>query len=137
MRFAKLSACFFTTFLFSAIGFSAENQEPLKLTSPDKPIVISQKLPQFTITLKSNPSTGFSWSLVTYNQHLITPVSQKYVAPSKKLIGAPGYEVWTFKVNRSAFVVPHTTNIQMRYARPWTKAQASQVSFEINIKSSS
>ncbi|OAI48578.1 hypothetical protein AYO45_04710 [Gammaproteobacteria bacterium SCGC AG-212-F23] len=104
----------------------------------EKPVVMVQRLqPEFVIQLKSNPTTGYSWFLRSYDANLLTPVKHVFQATSnKKLIGAPGYELWTFKVKPEAFSVPHQTEIQFVYQRPWEAAGAagSKTVFKVVIK---
>lgn len=101
----------------------------------DKPnIMVSKESPQFTIKLKSNPTTGFSWYLREYNSRLISPVKHGFEHPNTKLIGAPGYELWTFKVKPDAFVVPQQLMIKMIYARPFSTDGGTQVVFRISTQ---
>lgn len=82
-------------------------------------IVVLPKQPEFTIKLKSNATTGYSWVLREYDANLISPVKHSYVAGTTGLIGAPGYEYFVFKVKPLAFTVPHETTIRLFYDRPW------------------
>lgn len=88
-------------------------------------IMVTADEPQFTIKLKSNPTTGYSWFLREYDTALIEPVGHRYEAPTNQLIGASGFEIWTFKVKPIALTVPHQTSLRMVYARPWTKTDSS------------
>lgn len=100
------------------------------LTDPKKPIIVTKSKPEFSIILLSSPgSTGYSWLLKEYNANLISPVSYKFYIRYKKLIGAPGYEKWTFRIK--SFVVPQVTNISFVYARPWTKEDFDEANFRI------
>lgn len=122
--------------IFSLPVFSAE-QSKVVFTSPKNPITITQKHPTFTITLQSNPTTGFSWQLISYDKNLIEFVGHQFVAPrNKKLIGAPGYETWTFKAKKNV-VTDQTTQIILQYARPWTKDNATKTRFTIKINPTS
>ena len=124
---------FTATLLSSLCIFSAENTAVFN--SPKNKIIVSQKMPIFTITLKSNPTTGFSWKLKSYDKGLITYIDHKFVASqNKKLIGAPGYEVWTFKANKANDRVNQVGHVSMEYARPWTKEGAITQSFIIVVK---
>jgi inhibitor of cysteine peptidase len=73
-----------------------------------------------TVTLESNSSTGFQWSLISISdQAVLEKVDQKYVAPEAPqnggtLVGAPGEEVWTFKALQKG-----KSTISMGYSRPW------------------
>lgn len=113
---------------------TASNKTPI-VTSHKKPIVVSPQNPEFAITEPSNPSTGFSWKLIDYDKNLMTWVSQKYMAAeNKKLMGTPGYEVWTFRANKTHYAVNQVGHIRMQYARPWTKKQATTINFIVIVK---
>src|SRR5205085_1476518 len=92
-----------------------------KVFTQDKQnLMISAAQPEFTLQLKSNPTTGYSWFLREYNESLIVPVKHVFQAPQKStLMGAPGLDLWTFKMKPSAFIVPQQTLIRLVYARPW------------------
>lgn len=124
---------FTTALLTSFCSFSADL--PPTFNSPKNKIIISQQNPVFTITLQSNPTTGFSWKLKSYDKGLVTFVDHKFVAPqNKKLMGAPGYEVWTFKANKANDKVNQVGHVKMEYARPWTKEGATTQLFIIVVK---
>jgi len=95
-------------------------------------IALTKQESSFTLKLKSNPTTGYSWFLREYDSNLLTPLKHSFKPPSGKLIGAPGYELWTFRVKPAAFVVPQQTVIRMMYARPWQTDHATQVVFKIS-----
>ncbi len=92
--------------------------------------------PVFVIQLKSNPTTGFLWFLREYDDHLITPIKHSFLPPSKKLMGAPGFELWTFRMKSAGFTVPQQTTIRMVYARPWQGSDSStQLVFRVSTTS--
>lgn len=104
-------------------------------TAKDKKIVVSQQNPTFTIQLSSNPSTGFSWKLVKYDDKLISLVDHKFIAPkNKKMLGAPGYETWTFKAIKAHYYVNQVGHVVLQYARPWSKEGATKTTFMIVVK---
>lgn len=89
-------------------------------------ILVTADQPEFSIKLKANPTTGYSWFLRECNTRYLEPVKHSFQPPeNKKLIGAPGYELWTFKVKPEAFNVPHQTPLRFVYARPWEKSDQS------------
>jgi inhibitor of cysteine peptidase len=95
-------------------------------------IQVTKQNPTFTIKLKSNPTTGYTWFLREYSTKMLTPVKHNYEVPQTKLIGAPGYELWTFRVNQEAFIVPQMLTVRLIYARPWKSADAgTQVVFRV------
>lgn len=110
--------------------------EPIIYTQ-DKPVVmVTSNAPDFVIKLIANPTTGYSWFLRDYNGNLLTPSKHEVKAPeNKKLVGAPGYEMWTFHVKPSAFIVPQQTMIRFVYARPWETADNStQLVFKVTTR---
>ena len=70
----------------------------------------------FSITLTSNRTTGYSWALEDPLNQAIVYRSKRYIAPGKTMLGAPGWEIWTFSA-----VKPGKVLISMKYARPWEK----------------
>lgn len=72
---------------------------------------------EFKITLDSNATTGFQWSLAApVNESVVKLVSNAYEAPQTRLAGAGGKEVWTFRA-----VGRGQTEIRMKYSRSWEK----------------
>jgi inhibitor of cysteine peptidase len=122
--FLGLAFVFFSTAIFAANG--------VNYIDPLKTIVVKKSAPEFTITIQSNPTTGYSWSLKDYDYNLISPVSSKYYPPvNKKLIGAGGYEKWTFRVKPQGFIVPQTTSLTLIYSRPWDQQGAQVTIFKV------
>jgi predicted secreted protein len=73
---------------------------------------------EFTVTLESNPSTGYLWRLgQTPDPGVVKSLGMKFESPSQRgLIGAPGKEVWTFRAEG-----PGQAVIYLEYIRPWEK----------------
>jgi len=98
-------------------------------------VTVSSNQPEFVLKLKSNPTTGYSWSLREYNANVVTLVKHVFKAPVKGLIGAPGFDYWTFRVKPAGFITPQSFTIHMVYARPWeSKDSGTEVVFRVNTK---
>lgn len=98
-------------------------------------ITVTAEQPEFVLKLKSNPTTGYSWFLQEYNSSLITPVKHFFQAPTKGLMGAPGFDFWTFRVKPQGFAVPQQTTIRMVYARAWeSKDSETQIVFKVSTQ---
>jgi inhibitor of cysteine peptidase len=82
-------------------------------------VYVNRDHSQFTIRLDSNPTTGYTWSLKSYDKKFISLVSHEYIPPNSKLIGAPGYETWVFQANPNFLSRSQITMISLEYARPW------------------
>lgn len=96
-------------------------------------ISVSSNQSEFIVQLKSNPTTGYSWFLREYDKNLLEPIKHVFqAAQDKKLVGAPGYELWTFRVKPAGFTVPQQTMIRFVYARPWeTNNSSTQIVFSV------
>jgi inhibitor of cysteine peptidase len=94
----------------------ADNTNNVKQTSG---IMLSKSNPVYTLQLASNPTTGYSWYIVSYDDNLLELTSHAFQAPKKGMIGAGGTEAWKFKATDAAFQAPCFTTIKMIYARPW------------------
>ncbi|HLB43041.1 MAG TPA: protease inhibitor I42 family protein [Gammaproteobacteria bacterium] len=133
----KLFKLIATLFLLNTTIFASEVRNTLIeksdfYTENNLNIIITKDHPEFILKLKSNPTTGYSWFLREYSRNLIKPIKHRFQAATQKLIGASGYEWWTFSVQPVGFVVPQHTTIRMIYARPWQGAdRATQVVFRV------
>jgi inhibitor of cysteine peptidase len=87
-------------------------------TMPVVPVSASQRT--FIIQLPTNPSTGYMWTVKSYDKKLLKFLRKKYVpAGNKILMGAGGYMNFYFRVcgeNR-----PQHTEVGLLYSRPWEK----------------
>lgn len=99
-------------------------------------ISVGSNQPGFIIKLKSNPTTGYSWSLKSFDKTLLESTHHQFIAAKTKLIGAPGFEEWTFNVLPAAFGKKRHTTLTFVYARSWEKEpkDTSTLSFGIEIK---
>jgi inhibitor of cysteine peptidase len=88
----------------------------------NKMVTATKASPNFSVTVKSNPSTGYSWSITSYDKNLIKPLGHSYQTPNTRLIGASGSETFSFKVLDNGFTRPQKTQIKMQYRRPWQKS---------------
>lgn len=112
---------------------SNTNSNKKPYNEDNKNITINAKNTTFTITLKSNPTTGYSWFLREYDVNLIKPVSHKFVQPDSKLMGAPGYETFVFRAKPEAFIVPTQTTVRLSYSRPFEGSDgAKQIVFYVS-----
>jgi inhibitor of cysteine peptidase len=75
----------------------------------------------FTIPLRENPTTGYSWQVEIGNPEAVAAVSSEYVQGGRPgMTGAPGMRLFTFKGNGHG----GSSAIQFRYRRPWEKNTA-------------
>ena len=79
----------------------------------------------FTVTLPANPTTGYQWSVVSFDKNLLTLKESKYQAPQTRLIGAGGKMLFTFDLNQGK-AYPDKTNMVFNYARSWEPDSGSR-----------
>jgi inhibitor of cysteine peptidase len=138
MHIKSLTVWVMTALLFSSPLVFAQKAKPVVddtvIHLQDKTaFMVSSDKPVFVIKLKSNPTTGYSWFLRESNPALFEAVKHQYEAPAdKKLMGASGYELWTFRAKSAAFAVPQQTTIRFVYTRPWEISEnATQLVFKV------
>src|SRR5688572_7444374 len=108
----------YITLLFTFFSAWADNI----YTQDKNTITLSANQPEFTIKLKSNPTTGYMWSIKGYDKKYLLLINHRFEAPSNKnLMGAPGYEYFTFKASKQFFSKPKDTNVKFIYIRSWEK----------------
>jgi len=74
---------------------------------------------EFSITLESNPTTGYQWQLAKpLDEAILQLVGSEFEASETKpeLVGVGGEEVWTFKA-----VGRGQTEVALKYVRVWEK----------------
>ena len=91
---------------------------------------------ELTVTLGSNPTTGFRWSKFAEisDETIVQQTSQMYFDTSTEtppIPGTAGEEVWTFKALKAG-----TTTIFMDYSRSWDEEDIGQwtVTITVNIR---
>lgn len=87
---------------------------------------------EYTITLISNPSTGYSWSVDdAYDKNVTTMISNKFQAANTNKIGAPGKELWVFKGAGKG-----STKLEFTYTRKRENktSQMNSKTFNVTIK---
>jgi predicted secreted protein len=95
---------------------------------PESTSVIQQPLHKpFTISLKSNPSTGYKWQ-AKFNENMVTLVKETYEKSPEKLIGAAGQQVFVFRPDKTG-----DTEIEFVYQRPWEKDFAKRQVYRIKV----
>ena len=98
-------------------GTTNMSEKTEEYLNPGEPIKV--KAGQiFAVRMESNPTTGYGWQLSKKLDNNIVLVTNAYMPPDSKLIGAGGHEVWTFKA-----IGEGQAEISMQYVRPWLKDQ--------------
>jgi predicted secreted protein len=90
--------------------------------------IIQAKLNKpFNITLDSNPTTGYSWT-VDFDYHFLMGGNESYSKSQPELIGSGGQQIFTFTPIHNG-----QTIISAVYKRPWENIAADERTFSIII----
>ena len=88
-----------------------------------------------TVTLGSNPTTGFKWSesAEISDQTVLEQTGHEFIAPEGEgdepsATGTSGREVWTFKALKKG-----TTEVSMEYSRPWEGGEKAEWTFVLTV----
>lgn len=83
----------------------------------DQIVKVKKGAKEFTVSLYSNPTTGFQWTVAQYDKKRLTLVNSHYQKPQTQLIGVGGAMLFTFAVKKKENA--SSTKIQFKYARAW------------------
>jgi inhibitor of cysteine peptidase len=86
-------------------------------------------LKEFSVTLPSNPSTGYGWKVARYDRDFLQLLRRRYQKPEKALPGAPGQEIFEFLPQKSG-----TTTVIFHYQRPFESQVARELKHTVVIK---
>jgi len=100
--------------------------------SPCEPKINASLGKEFTISLESNPSTGFEW-WTKFDPNYLRLSNSTFIGGSEKsgMVGVPGKETFTFNARNAG-----NTEVIMLLLRPWENGTvAERKIFPINIMS--
>jgi len=126
MRTVVLMSFFVAVALFSGCGTNSS-----KITDADNGQQINVKTGDVvTVTLASNPTTGYSWQVMEFDNSILIQDGEpdyKQSPGAEGLVGAGGTETFRFKVIGNG-----ETTLSLGYMRPWESVPPIQT-FTINI----
>jgi inhibitor of cysteine peptidase len=83
----------------------------------------------FTVTLASNPSTGYKWDAVMSNPLVMGTAGGTYSSTAvTPMPGSGGQEIWTFKG-----LAPGTSTLSMSYGQPWVGGAKNAKAFTLSV----
>jgi inhibitor of cysteine peptidase len=85
----------------------------------------------FTISLESNPSTGYTWELsAPLDDAVVVSLGSDHRAGEGSGVGVAGHQLFTFEA-----VGKGSTTIGLQYVRPWETgvAPAQTSDFDVNV----
>ncbi len=84
-------------------------------------IDINTKSPSFIISLHANATTGYQWSVVSFNKGLFHLISSEYKRSNTQLVGSGGVMVFRFALNKQQ-TYPKSSAFTFSYGRSWEPA---------------
>ena len=87
-----------------------------------------QKDQILTITLASNPTTGYSWEWVDAGDGVLQQVGEAEFKSSSNLVGASGTETLRFSAEKAG-----QTALKLIYHRPWEKDVEPLETFAVQV----
>jgi inhibitor of cysteine peptidase len=84
---------------------------------------------EFSVTLPSNPSTGFGWKVAKYDREFLQLLRRRYQKPEQPRPGAGGQELFDFLPLKSG-----ATTVVFHYQRPFDKQAAQELRHTVVIK---
>jgi inhibitor of cysteine peptidase len=83
---------------------------------------------QIQLSLKDNPSTGYTWKIICIDEKILVQVGEKEFIADGPKIGSKGISIYTFNALKSG-----CTKLQLEYSRPWQKSEKDK-DFSIEFK---
>lgn len=111
----------------STIEISYDDLQREKFVTRDITLAVGDTL---SVTLASNPSTGYSWTAETQigDASVVQQTSHVSVGPTSTMMGAPSAETWTFRALNAG-----TTTITTDYSQPWPGGVKAEWTFKANV----
>ena len=81
-----------------------------------------------TLTLKSNPTTGYQWQIAQLEEAVLKLSSYEYRADMPITIGSGGVDVWSFEAQ-----APGQTTLRLEYVRPWEEGKEPIQTFSVEV----
>lgn len=116
--------------LMAACGDDGAGEIQLGETDNGRTVSI-EKSGRLVVSLPSNPSTGFSWTVAATEPRLLEMQGEpKYVPPKSTppVVGAAGTQVFTFKA-----VATGTARLDLIYSRTFEKGVPPEKTFSVTV----
>lgn len=119
---AALSAALFLAVLAASSAWADTKPTPLRV------LVLQGE--HLTISLRSNPTTGYQWRMLPLQPNSIVSVDKgTFVPPQSNLAGAPGWTVYKAQANDQGL-----TTLTFQYARPFEKGVPPVRTFAVAVR---
>ena len=96
------------------------------ISQADITVIQAELNKPFNITLESNPTTGYTWT-VDFNHKMLIGGEKGYSASRPGAVGGSGQQVFVFTPIQEGH-----TEISAVYKRPWEENAAEERTFQVN-----
>lgn len=115
-----LAACSHDTVQTETLVVESQDECPLRLS-------VGQPL---TLTLPSNPSTGYRWRVENAGAEVLTPLGPEVYSNSEAggMVGSAGQSTWRFRARQAG-----EGRLLLVYQQPWDTQAAPAESFDCQV----
>jgi inhibitor of cysteine peptidase len=112
---------FYTKISFSQVEVLSDKDTSVTFKAGDK----------FSISLDSNPSTGYTWAIcITDGSENLLILNSEFASPRPPVPGQGGTQIWHFKI-----LSPGNIKIEFRYMQPWSDEEpAKTLVFKVKVE---
>jgi inhibitor of cysteine peptidase len=115
--------------LLSAICAPSASAATKVVTDADKGATVQLKTGDvLEVHLKSNPTTGYEWSVDTKSTPLLKLIGQSQTEATQPGVGRPIFQIFKFEATGRGSGV-----LLLRYARSWEKPSAQDQQFDLQV----
>lgn len=81
------------------------------------------------LRLNENPTTGYRWSIASFDSQVLQLIDDRFDLPNTTGIGGGGQRIFTFRANQPGDATLHLSNRQA-----WEPEAAGQESFQVTVR---
>ncbi len=102
----------------------------ITLSNADNGKTITLKPGQtLTLQLTENPTTGYRWSIVPFNDQLLKLTDDRFDLPNSSAMGSGGQRILTFKATRAGQV-----NLTLNQKREWEDSALDTFNVTLEVR---
>ena len=117
--------------VLNAAGASGDNEVAVGIAQDGQQVELRQGQ-VLVVTLDSNPTTGYSWTVATVEPTILVQAGDPvYNAPDEQkapLVGAGGSETFRFTTSASG-----SATLRLEYRHPWEKNQPAAQTYTLQV----
>jgi len=83
---------------------------------------------RFTVSLRANPSTGYSWQVASSGEPVLRQLGEPTFVEDSRRAGAGGTLTFSFRAEQAG-----TAALQLVYVRPWEKGKEPADTFAVTV----